>query len=359
MIKENRIKIIISLIVTLLPTVFGLCFFNKILEAEHSNVANAKGVMLTAIVIIPLIMSVLNLLCILFTHFDLKRERQNKKVIGAVLWIMPVISVYSSFIFYSVLFGINVNYQIITSALFGILFIVMGNYMPKSKQNRTIGIKIRWTLANSDNWNATHRLAGKLWFFAGFFVLAIGFLPSGIFIVTFIISIFAIALVPVVYSYSYYKNNIKSGKQKEEDYDFKSRAYNKYVTVISSVIVVIALIACTVLTFTGGIEYELSESGITVDATYSKEEYIPYSEIQRIEYRENADKGERVMGFGSPRLLTGTFKNDEFGAYTRFSYTKCDDEIVMYLDSGIVVISAKTPEETRFLYKKLQLKLEG
>ena len=43
-----------------------------------------------------------------------------------------------------------------------------GNYLPKSRQNYTIGIKLPWTLADVDNWNKTHRLAGALWIAAGF-----------------------------------------------------------------------------------------------------------------------------------------------------------------------------------------------
>ena len=59
----------------------------------------------------------------------------------------------------------------------GIVFVVSGNYLPKSRQNYTIGIKLPWTLADVDNWNKTHRLAGALWIAAGIFVLVRPFLP--------------------------------------------------------------------------------------------------------------------------------------------------------------------------------------
>ena len=43
------------------------------------------------------------------------------------------------------------------------MFMVIGNYLPKVKQNNTIGIRVVWTLQDEENWNATHRFSGKIW----------------------------------------------------------------------------------------------------------------------------------------------------------------------------------------------------
>lgn len=42
-----------------------------------------------------------------------------------------------------------------------LLFIVIGNYLPKIRQNNTIGIRIVWTLQDEENWNATHSFSGR------------------------------------------------------------------------------------------------------------------------------------------------------------------------------------------------------
>lgn len=47
------------------------------------------------------------------------------------------------------------------------VFLVVGNYLPKTRQNYTIGIMIPWTPANEENWNRTHRFAGYLWMSGG------------------------------------------------------------------------------------------------------------------------------------------------------------------------------------------------
>ena len=44
-----------------------------------------------------------------------------------------------------------------------LLFIVIGNYLPKIKQNNTIGIRIVWTLQDEKNLNATHSFSGRIW----------------------------------------------------------------------------------------------------------------------------------------------------------------------------------------------------
>lgn len=51
--------------------------------------------------------------------------------------------------------------------IMGLAFAGMGLYMPKIKQNYFAGFKLPWTLDNEDNWNATHKIAGKVWLYGG------------------------------------------------------------------------------------------------------------------------------------------------------------------------------------------------
>ena len=52
-------------------------------------------------------------------------------------------------------------------------------------------------------------------------------------------------------------------------------------------------------------------------------------------------------GFGSGRLSMGTFKNDEFGTYTRYTYNGCDECIVISVDDKILVLNGKDEYSTR------------
>ena len=54
----------------------------------------------------------------------------------------------------------------------GLLFIVIGNYLPKTRYNYVMGIRSPWTLSSEEVWDKTHRLAGPLHVLLGLAVLA-------------------------------------------------------------------------------------------------------------------------------------------------------------------------------------------
>jgi uncharacterized membrane protein len=90
--------------------------------------------------------------------------------------------------------------------LLGISFAIMGWYMPKIHQNYFAGFKLPWTLENVDNWNETHKVAGKIWIYGGI-VQAIGtlILPSVAAFIVFIASTFIMVIIPTVFSYRMFK----------------------------------------------------------------------------------------------------------------------------------------------------------
>jgi uncharacterized membrane protein len=92
--------------------------------------------------------------------------------------------------------------------LAGLLFAFIGNLMHNIKPNYFAGVRTPWTLEDPDTWRATHRLAGKLWFGGGIFAtIAVLVLPVEAGLIVFISMITLLALIPVVYSYTYYKKH--------------------------------------------------------------------------------------------------------------------------------------------------------
>lgn len=59
----------------------------------------------------------------------------------------------------------------------GALLVMIGNSLPKSRPSLFVGIRTPWTLADTDNWIATHRLGGKLMMGAGCLIVAAGLSP--------------------------------------------------------------------------------------------------------------------------------------------------------------------------------------
>ena len=85
--------------------------------------------------------------------------------------------------------------------------ILIGNYLPKTKQSYTMGIKLPWTLHSEENWNRTHRMAGFLWVIGGTLMVLISLLHLWqVWMMLVIITV--MVLVPTVYSYLLYKKGI-------------------------------------------------------------------------------------------------------------------------------------------------------
>lgn len=83
----------------------------------------------------------------------------------------------------------------------GILFIIIGNYMPKFKQSFFCGIKTPWALADEENWYKTHRMGGRLWMIGGFVFLIVPFLNDALMPIVLGLNFIVLILLPYLYSY--------------------------------------------------------------------------------------------------------------------------------------------------------------
>lgn len=106
----------------------------------------------------------------------------------------------------------EVDILAVTNVLLGILCIVLGNYMPKTKKNRTVGLRTSWSMHNDMTWATSNRFGGRLFVVAGFIMVVLSFILDGLIaiFVTFGI-IVLVAIVATVYSYKMY--------QKYKDYE--------------------------------------------------------------------------------------------------------------------------------------------
>lgn len=210
MIKKNLKILIITSIIILLPMVAGLVLWNRLPEQVpfHWNAAGevdgwaSKAV---AVFVPSAAMLALQWLCVVVTSADPKKQNHPQKVVHLVLWLIPLLTVFISALMYAGALGRNVRVEVLMPILLGVIFIAIGNYMPKCKQNYTIGIKIPWTLASEENWNRTHRLSGWIWVGGGIVMMLTGFFNA--FWVTMVV-VAIMVLIPLIYSYILHKNGI-------------------------------------------------------------------------------------------------------------------------------------------------------
>lgn len=209
MIKKNLKTLILTSVITLLPILAGLLLWNKLPDeiATHFNaqgIADGFSSKAFSVFGLPLFLLAVHWVCTVITSTDPKKQNIGGKPLKLVFWICPLISVLVSGIIYASALEIELNIIIIMSAFFGILFIIIGNYMPKCKPNYSIGIKIPWTLNSEDNWIYTHRLAGKLWVIGGVIILLTSFLNQyWIFLAITVIMV----IIPIICSYLYHRKH--------------------------------------------------------------------------------------------------------------------------------------------------------
>ena len=100
------------------------------------------------------------------------------------------------------IFGFEPPIAVVPFAV-GILLIVIGNILPKSRPGFFVGIRTPWTIADTDNWIATHRLGGKLFMIAGLIIAlaAIGGLEGDVAQTVVLVAALTAAIVPIAYSF--------------------------------------------------------------------------------------------------------------------------------------------------------------
>ena len=153
----------------------------------------------------PLILLAFQWLCVLGTGSDPKKENHSAKILHLVLWVIPVLSALLHVLVYCAALGKAVRMEVVMPVFIGLLLTVVGNYLPKCKQNYTIGIKIPWTLNSEENWNRTHRFAGRLWTVCGLAIMLTGFF-GGFWV--FLPIVLLMVLVPIFYSYSLHRKGV-------------------------------------------------------------------------------------------------------------------------------------------------------
>lgn len=105
----------------------------------------------------------------------------------------------------------TVSVPMITMIIVGILFLFLGNIMPKIKSNFYMGIKTPWTLSSEQVWYKTHRLGGKCFFLAGIAMIVCSFLPSEELAFWGTMAVIMVAcIIPCAMSYVWWKQEQKN-----------------------------------------------------------------------------------------------------------------------------------------------------
>ena len=338
-IKKYRWDLLFSTLLILLPVSVGALLWNQTPS-------------------LPVFILATHWICLLLTFRDRKNKNQNPKVLSMVFWICPMTSLLSGSISYlmnsTARRGLASSFMLLMYFGFGLLFLICGNYFPKIRQNSTIGIKVKWALENEENWNATHRFAGKLWTVCGLIFMACGLFPdSSLVTVLFFLLILVAAIVPCIYSYRYYQKQVREGLPDTIHVNWK-------VTVLLTGLVLVFLYYTL---FTGNMEISYGDTSLTVETGNWSDLTIAYEEIREIQYFDQdpsdaVDDGMRTNGFGNLKLALGQFQNSLYGDYTRYTYVRCDACVILNVNGETVVLNGPDADATRQIYQQILEKVE-
>ena len=211
MIIKKHIYLSIRILLTLSMFFVGIFFYNNLpnIIPIHWNINgqidrySPKNI---AIFIFPIITLIMVIILRLSQYIDPKKARYEtfKKEWEIMQTVITAFMVYIYFII--IYLSLNQS-QKIEPLLFigmGALFIIIGNYLGKIRQNYMIGFKLPWTIANEDVWNKTNRLGGYMFVIFGIiFLLEAYFLWNSAYVI--FLFMLLVIFVPIIYSYLLYK----------------------------------------------------------------------------------------------------------------------------------------------------------
>lgn len=208
--RWNKKHFIISTIVIFLPIIAGFLMYNRLpdrLITHWGAGGEADGTMgkLAAITSIPGIIFAMHLFCLFMVHLDPKVDAQSEKALLVAYWAMPLTSLFAGLMVLGSAMGSTFQPMNWLNLFFGILFIITGNYLPKCRQNGTIGIRLPWTLNDAENWHKTHRLGGYTFLIGGLILLLSSFLDANLQLPLMLVVLLSLCLLTTIYSYKLHK----------------------------------------------------------------------------------------------------------------------------------------------------------
>ena len=201
-----------------LPSLMGVLLWEQLpdqmpIHFDAQGMADGYASKAFAVFGLPLFLALMELFCVFMMNADPKKRNYPRQMIVICTWMMPVLSCLVNVLVMMKALGKEVRVEVVIPAMVGILMVLMGNYLPKTKQNYTIGIKLPWTLNSEENWRKTNRFSGFLFVLGGLWMIVSSLMHlDPVLIVA--VPVVLMTLVPSVYSWVLYR---KEGKNHAED----------------------------------------------------------------------------------------------------------------------------------------------
>ena len=130
---------------------------------------------LQALLIAPVLLLFVSILFAFIPRLEPLQDRLEASApLLRTVWIaMIALTLFLQGFISAPVFGVEPRSELVLFAV-GLLFVVLGNVLPKSRPGFFVGIRTPWTIVSTDNWIATHRLGGKCFMAGGALMMLAG-----------------------------------------------------------------------------------------------------------------------------------------------------------------------------------------
>lgn len=203
-------QFIVSCLLCLLPILVGLTVYGRLPDPmpshwSFSGEVNDYSAKAFVIFGIPLLMAAVNAFVWFALSGDPRKTGVTRQLRNMAGWLIPLFTLLLQTVTIAFALGYPISPAVVVPLVIGSLFILIGSYLPKCKQNYAMAIKNPWTLHSPEIWRRTHRLAGRLWVAAGFLLALNTFVGSRW---LYIGLIAVVACVPYAYSYALWRKGL-------------------------------------------------------------------------------------------------------------------------------------------------------
>lgn len=153
--------------------------------------------------VMPIGVAVTGLLMWLLQHVLPGKEALNRSTAAYTAAWVSVVAIlgFAHAIIISHAFGMAMDARLLLAAP-GLILIILGNYMPKMRQNRFMGVRTPWTLRDERVWDRTHNLSGPLFMLGGaVMMVAPFFVPAPRIVTAILICALTPSAIAVIYSW--------------------------------------------------------------------------------------------------------------------------------------------------------------
>lgn len=209
--KKINKEFLMTALMIALPMVIGVIFWNQLPEKipTHFGIdgqADGYSSKLFTLFAFPALFLLFQIICLASFEKESVKVNIPAKMRRFYTWLIPVLSLIIQGSIYANALGFIKSGPTLVTTFLAIVFIVIGNYLPKIQRNATVGIRIPWTLSDDKNWYKTHRMAGKLWVIGGLIILLESFIQVALpYVVGVVIAVMTV--VPIVYSFILSRKN--------------------------------------------------------------------------------------------------------------------------------------------------------